>query len=1628
MRDPVQYTLDHLDDYLHGLLSDEDTRFVEQQCEKSSICRAAMEEAQKRYDALKSIPPSEASEELIRQTVEDVDMKVTRSTRNWQIFSRTLLAVTAAAVLIIGGLNLYYYNLAPSPYDVRLLGQENLLSGSLASLHVAVFDRNTGKLVPGTPVELALYNPQDNERVQLASFTTGEESAGAARFQLPDWPRGDYQLEVVARPGGNVEKVVHDVQLKREWKLLLSSDKPVYKPGQVIHLRSLALRKPDLKPVAGSDVTFTVTDPKGNIVYRQHDVTSKFGLAATDFQLASEVNEGTYEIECVVGDTTSRRSVEVQRYVLPKFRVTVILDESYYAPDEKVTGSVRADYFFGQPVSGAEVLIEARAIGFASKSIESLELKTDDEGHAAFELQLPNRLIARVQDGNNARIQVAATVTDSAGQTYSAAVSRPVTDEPIHLDVIPESGSLVKGVENIVYVYASYADGRPAQVKLLVSGQNQEIETSPLGVAEIKITPEQDEVGLTLKATDEAGRVARRRVDLACGQAGGDFVLRPDEAVYDGGATMTLTAHGGGVEPVFVDLVKDGQTMLSETIDVVGGAGEAKIDLPPDVFGTLRLVAFRFDASSGLAVRKERTIFVRQAKELSIAAELDHKQYRPGESASLRVTLTDADGKPTPGAVSLAAVDEAVFSVLNQATGMEKVFFLLEEELLEPVYAIYNGWSPETLDNLPLVDRQQFNRALFSRTAGGAVGTNAVPTEFINPVDDGPPTGVDETDEIVITIDDSGSMVQGESPFTLAARSFPEKSRDVTNRRKSGLASIVIAWITLAGSLVLVGVVTFAVYQPKAFLIMLAVVVPAFLAMLCVGFVLSAASCGVSHPHAGTDFAAGGVDRQWAAEFADGAADGGETAAAMDLAGELPSPHYADDDTVGFEPSDSAVSEPAAPPKPRVRQFFPETLLWKPELVTDEQGVATLDISLADSITTWRLSASAVSASGQLGAANFPVQVFQPFFVDLDLPVALTRGDSVAVPVVLYNYLDKPQTVKLELKEDEWFSRGEATDVQPAMSLELGPREVRSLTFPIQVEKVGLHQLEVTATAGDVADAIRREIEVVPNGKRIETTVSGMLRDPAEVSFTIPEDAIEGSMTTIVKLYPSSFSQLVEGLDAIFQMPSGCFEQTSSTTYPNVLALDYLRRTGKSVPAVEAKARQYLNVGYQRLVTFEVNGGGFDWFGNPPANRTLTAYGLMEFEDMAKVHDVDPQVIRRTRQWLLSQRQRDGSWPAERGMLNDGLAGSVNRGDAADLASTAYIAWAVFGTGEASAASQSTLNYLLAHEPGTIADTYVLATVIRAISGIDSKHRALDGYLDSLVERAQSSDDGKLVWWKQSPGGQTTFYGSGLSGDIETTAMATLALLKANRDPATVKAALSWLAEQKDPRGTWHSTQATVLALKALLEGTSKPLGGEQRRRIEIALDGQTIRSLDISADQADVMQQIDLTDLITPGEHQLTLRETTGTGTGYQVLTRHYVESDVPSEEKEPLTIDLAYDRKRLDVDDTVTATARVTNNMTQSAPMVILDLPIPGGFALEPGELDELVGSRKIARYQLTPRKAIVYLRGLAPGAALELRYRLRAKMAVQVAVPAAEAYEYYDPAQRGASEATELEAVAE
>jgi uncharacterized protein YfaS (alpha-2-macroglobulin family) len=221
----------------------------------------------------------------------------------------------------------------------------------------------------------------------------------------------------------------------------------------------------------------------------------------------------------------------------------------------------------------------------------------------------------------------------------------------------------------------------------------------------------------------------------------------------------------------------------------------------------------------------------------------------------------------------------------------------------------------------------------------------------------------------------------------------------------------------------------------------------------------------------------------------------------------------------------------------RVREYFPETMLWQPALITNDKGIAHLPLSFADSITTWRLSASASSRGGLLGGTTTPLRVFQDFFVDLDLPVSLTQNDEVAFPVAVYNYLKTPQTVVLELEQAPWFELVDQGGFK--RTLALAANEVTSVKFRIRARRVGSQPLTVKARGTTLSDAIKRSIEVVPDGKKIETVVTDRLTGHVQQTITIPDNAVPDSYKLLVKVYPGVFSQVLEGTEGMLRLPGG---------------------------------------------------------------------------------------------------------------------------------------------------------------------------------------------------------------------------------------------------------------------------------------------------------------------------------------------------------------------------------------------------------------------------------------------------------------------------------------------------------
>lgn len=1206
-------------------------------------------------------------------------------------------ALAAAAVLLCASgiviQTVAVFAQSVTSHQVILCGSWQATQGLTSAFRVLVRDELGGEAIAGADVQLRLVNDA-GDVVWEQEAQTDDQGMLVAEPALPtELPDGDYTLEVEAETDEGTTEVTQSVRLERSYRVFVSTDKPLYQPGQVIHIRALSLAQADLRPAAGEETVIEVKDGQGNKVFKRTLPASDYGLASVDFQLADEVNTGDYTIAVTTGDATSERSVSVERYVLPKFKVELSTAAGYYAPGDTLRGTVSARYTFGEPVAFGQVEITATALAeYVGLQDEFARVKgrTNAEGRFSFELKLKDRFVGLPVHKGDASVSLQATVTDGAGHTQARTLARAVSAQPIRIDAIPESGELVRGVENVLYVVTSYPDGTPAPTTISLRGQAP-VRTNAAGVAELRL-PADVGTSLALSAADDGGHRAQTRVDLSVAAQREGLLLRSDRATYSTGETAELTLLSAGGGYAYLDVVRAGQVALMRTVPLADGKGQLALDLPADLFGTLQLRAYKV-LRDGAIVSDTKLIQVSRAGDLQIQATLDRATYRPGETAVLDLLVRKGDD-PVQAALSLSAVDEAVFALQESRPGLEKVYFTLQAELLEP-RAQFSSRLPaapaELVDPAPAVEADEGRELAAAALVAGAKDSGAP----------GQATSVPYTERSADLRRQQGEQTRSAlgalalSPSVLLVLLLlPLPVTAVVRRRQGrrlqgtpaatralqgGLRSL-LRWFVLglylplggafgcalvfgafrndrgasAVLVLLVGVaaaVTYVVQSHQrvswswrggtlaffgallfvAFLGLLGLRDETVVAWFAVAFALGClALIGVRAwrvrqlPLAGRDpalrrassylpagyltavvalgalivagsgyrspldgdtagtvllgllgvvgLASGAFAAAWSSaleaisfkrwlwlgasrsalavgpvfalflvSFA--MAGGG---AGMKSAGMAPlelqralggGDEFLVTDAVTAAPRDAdpTSGEQGLQAPSRIRRHFPETLLWRPQLITDARGRAQLEIPLADSITTWRLGMSAVSAQGDLGAGTLGLRVFQDFFVDLDLPVALTQNDEVHVPVAVYNYLDAPQTVKVELQPAAWYELlGEAS-----ATLELAPREVTQVSFPLRALKPGTHALQVKAYGSQLADALERQVRVEPDGQRVEAVENGSLDEDVQLQVAIPPQAIDGASKILVKLYPGIFSQVLDGIEGLLHMPGG---------------------------------------------------------------------------------------------------------------------------------------------------------------------------------------------------------------------------------------------------------------------------------------------------------------------------------------------------------------------------------------------------------------------------------------------------------------------------------------------------------
>ncbi len=275
------------------------------------------------------------------------------------LLNLSLVGLVIALSIGLGAVTNYYAHLPErlSQHETLVFGQNRLVPGSQTALRVMVRDSRDGAPLQAAQIKVSLQPANGGPALSLFNGATNTGGTADVAFKVPEdaAPNQVLVIETTSKLGS--DRVERPVTLQRDYRVLLTTDKPIYQPGQTIHLRALALSTFDLKPASAQPLEMTIADGKGNKVFRQQLTTSSYGAASADFQLASQVNGGAYKISAVLDGVTSEKTVTVESYVLPKFAVKLETDKSYYLPGQHVSGKLNAAYFFGKPVSKSDVTL-----------------------------------------------------------------------------------------------------------------------------------------------------------------------------------------------------------------------------------------------------------------------------------------------------------------------------------------------------------------------------------------------------------------------------------------------------------------------------------------------------------------------------------------------------------------------------------------------------------------------------------------------------------------------------------------------------------------------------------------------------------------------------------------------------------------------------------------------------------------------------------------------------------------------------------------------------------------------------------------------------------------------------------------------------------------------------------------------------------------------------------------------------------------------------------------------------------------------------------------------------------------------------------------------------------------------
>ncbi|QDS98988.1 alpha-2-macroglobulin family protein [Adhaeretor mobilis] len=565
--------------------------------------------------------------------------------------------------------------------------------------------------------------------------------------------------------------------------------------------------------------------------------------------------------------------------------------------------------------------------------------------------------------------------------------------------------------------------------------------------------------------------------------------------------------------------------------------------------------------------------------------------------------------------------------------------------------------------------------------------------------------------------------------------------------------------------------------------------------------------------------------------------------------------------------------------EPTVRENFADTAFWSGALETNSDGLAEVEFDMPENLTAWKIAVWGMGHGTRVGQASTDVVTRKNLIIRLQAPRFFVEKDEVVLSANVHNYLKTSKQVRVKLELEGNVLEGPE---QLETTIEVPADGEQRVDWRVKVTGEGTAVVRMSALTDEESDAMQMSFPAYVHGMLKMVAFTNVIKpneNKGQFTFTVPAERRPEQTRFELRYTPTLAGAMIDALPYLADYPHGCTEQTLNRFLPTVLTQQTLIRMGVDLADIEkkrtnlnaqeigddveraqdwkhldrnpvfddAELTKMVKAGVNKLTAMQLSDGGWGWFSgwgehSSPHTTATVVRGLL----VAQKNDVAivPGVIDRGVDWLLRYQKNEleqlDNWDREKDAKRDKSKAAKRRAD--NLDALVYLVLAEADRNEKATKSNKMRDYL--YTDRTDLAVYSLATYGLALEMQDEDEK-LAMVMRNLSQYVKQDDENQTAWLDISGGYWWYWYGS----EYEAQAYYLKLLVAENPKSEVTPRLVKYLLNNRKHATYWNSTRDTALVVEAFADYLAATGEGRSEIELEVWFDGEQKKTVTINSD-----------------------------------------------------------------------------------------------------------------------------------------------------------------------------------